>query len=87
MDVALALLLVFCCNTTGPYTLWDGNHRAAALYGYFRMLERRHVEGPSAATLSDLHALDNAHVRLYVGQSQTIWRGHKGTFYCPTEGL
>ena len=70
-------------NFDGPFTLWDGNHRAVAVFGYFTLLQEAERDGVS----SSARANDLPHVRLYIGQSETIHRGHKGTFYCPKEGL
>jgi hypothetical protein len=85
----LLLLLLLPLLHAGPYTLWDGNHRAVALFGYFDVLRDKAAAGAGGGA-GDAVAAANAlaamskhhHVRLYVGQSKTIWTGHKGSFYC-----
>ena len=74
---------------TGPFTLWDGNHRAVALYGYYDLLLDRiasaDTETQTAKARDAMERLMSNSVRLFVGQSTTIHSGHKGSFYCISE--
>jgi len=79
----------FTFVSTGPFTLWDGNHRAVALLGYYDLIreEFAKVGSHDARVAAAFEEIERHSVRLFVGQSRTVRHGHKGTFYCPTEGL